>query len=116
MEREQLKKHWDVIEAFKNGAVIQFKDLDEKWKTISDPDFLKHNQYRVKPKFCPKMGDKILVEDDHREVWLERIFIENDEEGYYICLEGAGSESIFIQKQKKAVNIVHWKKAKPLNS
>ena len=48
--REQLIQHWEVIEAFKNGAEIEYKRyLDGEWELVKDPSFILNTEYRVKP-------------------------------------------------------------------
>ena len=51
MTREDLIKHWDVIEAFKNGESVEVYDFALKdWTTLDYPNFYRHHVYRVKPK------------------------------------------------------------------
>ena len=49
MNREQLNKHWKVIEAYKNGADIEI-NVNDKWVGIEYPLFDITTEYRVKPK------------------------------------------------------------------
>ena len=56
MTREQIIKHWDVIEDYKNGAEIQyFSESSNKWLDTGVPLFLMSRRYRVKsrPKYVP---------------------------------------------------------------
>lgn len=50
MTREQLKENWHIIEAFKNGADIQFLDYAGEWRDADKPLFRIDVKYRVKPK------------------------------------------------------------------
>lgn len=49
MTREQLKKHWEVIEAYKNGADVEWRLGDAgTWMPIGDsPYFFTDYQYRI---------------------------------------------------------------------
>jgi hypothetical protein len=46
--REQFIVHWQVMEAYKNGASVQVLDRDT-WKNVEFPDFVAERSYRVKP-------------------------------------------------------------------
>jgi hypothetical protein len=54
MTREQLIKHWEVIEAFKNGGVVQAK-INGNFVFIENPIFDLKSEYRIKeePKYVP---------------------------------------------------------------
>lgn len=50
MTREDLKKHWKLIEAFKKGDEIQTYSITEnKWCDVKSPLFIYYHNYRVKP-------------------------------------------------------------------
>ena len=50
MTREALIKHWDVIQAFKEGKEIEYySNIKEKWCLVTDPIFTDGDEYRVKP-------------------------------------------------------------------
>jgi hypothetical protein len=49
MTREQLNKHWELIEAYKNGAEIEFKNGDGDWESIDAPVSSFYTEYRIKP-------------------------------------------------------------------
>jgi hypothetical protein len=50
MTREQLVKHWDVIEAYKNGKEVQYSPEDiTEWIDHEEPSFNLCTKYRVKP-------------------------------------------------------------------
>jgi hypothetical protein len=56
MTREDLNKHWEVIEAFKNGKEIEFRHVVTKcWMDATDPSFDQCVEYRLKeePKYVP---------------------------------------------------------------
>ena len=56
MTREALIKHWDVIQAFKEGKQTQYKDLiTPEWKNIDDPQFKLDVQYRVNPESTKRL-------------------------------------------------------------
>lgn len=66
MTREALKKHWDVIVAFKDGAGVQFKNIyNGEWDDLNQPFFDLDGEYRIKPKteYVPfdHSDDKFLV-------------------------------------------------------
>lgn len=49
MTREQLLKHWQVIEAYMNGAVIQYFNTSiSEWLNVKDPSFEINKEYRIK--------------------------------------------------------------------
>jgi len=70
MNRDQLKKHWEVVKAFKNGAEIEMKGdyPDAEWKLNSDPCFYTAISYRIKPE--PTGSDKVreLLETSNKHV------------------------------------------------
>jgi hypothetical protein len=50
MKREQFLKHWKVMEAFKNGKTIQYKNGEGTWQNaLVDPMFTESVEYRIKP-------------------------------------------------------------------
>jgi len=49
LTREQLKKHWEVIEAFKEGGTVQKLDTVEGWYTVATPRWHVDGEYRIKP-------------------------------------------------------------------
>ncbi len=48
MTREELKKHWKIVKAFKNGAEIECLDEDGKWSNVIEPSFNIKSKYRIK--------------------------------------------------------------------
>lgn len=55
MKREQLLKHWTVIEAFRNGKKVQVRCLpsadnpNPPWADTANPNFDLYLEYRIKP-------------------------------------------------------------------
>ena len=50
MKREALIKHWDVIQAFKEGKTIQYYDtVDKCWYIAYEPSFRLDMILRIKP-------------------------------------------------------------------
>ena len=50
MTREALIKHWDVIQAFKEGKEIQiYSKIEERWVDYDSFDFRIDYEYRIKP-------------------------------------------------------------------
>lgn len=49
MIREQLEKHWEVIQAFKEGKTIQCKYTNGNWIDVETPAFDITTNYRIKP-------------------------------------------------------------------
>lgn len=49
MTREALKKHWLVVEAYKNGKTIQIKNHADNWVDLEDVSFFEDSELRVKP-------------------------------------------------------------------
>lgn len=48
MTREDLKKHWEVIEAFKNGAVVEYRPfLHDKWYETQEITLNIGCEYRI---------------------------------------------------------------------
>jgi len=54
--REELKKHWKEIKAFKNGEQIQTTTADAQtgWVDTEHPRWILHYNYRVKPESSVK--------------------------------------------------------------
>ena len=69
MTRETLIKHWDVIQAFKEGKKIEyFSNFDGKWVNVKNPSFDIECSYRVKPESTKRLP---TIEE------VERWFLEN---------------------------------------
>ena len=59
-----VNPHKEIIEAFKNGAKIQYYNgLQDSWVDTDTPEFVHHGQYRIKPEL-------ILVPFDITDVRL----------------------------------------------
>ena len=51
ISREGMKKHWALIETYRDGEEIQVKSqCSNTWKSVSYPSFSASREYRVKPK------------------------------------------------------------------
>ncbi len=84
MTKQDIKKHWKLILAYKEGADIQFKSDTGEWFRADAPLFTATTEYRVKP-FNPKIGEIVLFSDN----WLnyyKSIYLGTNEEGKYISL------------------------------
>lgn len=79
MTREQLLKHWEVIEAYMNGAEVEYFDhINAEWVDCSsDPGFYIEAKYRIKkqPELIPfdfsdaeKLIGRIVVHKDKKEL------------------------------------------------
>jgi len=49
MTREQVIKHWNEIQAFKDGKEIEMRRNGEEWKLNRNPMFANDFEYRIKP-------------------------------------------------------------------
>ena len=93
MKIEDVIKHWDVIEAFKEGKQIEwFSEIDEKWAYTKEPEFHGHYKYRIKeePKYIPfdfsdaqKLIGKIIIKDDSTSVLHMIVSIDDDGVVFY---------------------------------
>ena len=67
MNKKEANNLWPLMKAYSEGAIIEFREKPElSWIEASYPDFLKHNEYRIKPQ--PKLvpftfEDKDLFKD-----------------------------------------------------
>lgn len=50
MNREQAKKLLPIIQAFVDGADVQFLSVTGSWNDAPDPYFCAYDKYRIKPK------------------------------------------------------------------
>ena len=70
MTREGLKKHWEEIEAYKDGAEVQYRNTNRAWEDVAgEPFFHEDTTYRIKPKTfnCGVLGE--LSEDELKILW-----------------------------------------------
>lgn len=58
MSRDGFKKHWRLIEKWKDGADIQYKDSNGSWQSASTPMWRVDAEYRVKPREV-RIGSKV---------------------------------------------------------
>ena len=47
--KPQPHKHQELMDAHKNGAIIQMQLLDGGWMVVENPNWLDHYVYRVRP-------------------------------------------------------------------
>ena len=93
MNRENLKKHWDIIREYRNGKDIEVKSMiTGVWCSIAEPNFDSNREYRVK-QYRPNNGDRVLALID--EIWRERIYIKTvcDE---YLLVCGSGNNVVDV--------------------
>lgn len=76
MTRDQLIKHWDVIQAFKEGKEIQFRKIGEKlWQDstgVANFDFYLNYEYREKPTSTKRLP---TIEEVEKWFMENRVFI-----------------------------------------
>lgn len=77
MTRQQLIQNWDLVEAFKNGAEIEFKHKENaEWTGIENPSFcLEGYDYRIKPstKLRPWKPEEVPVGARICAPWMNSI-------------------------------------------
>lgn len=59
MNRNQassIVKHIDMVKAFAEGKVIQFKNYEGEWVDTANPAFLPNYEYRIKPNRKVRVG------------------------------------------------------------
>ena len=49
MDRDKAKEIMPIMQAYINGADIQYQDNDEGWLDVDDPMFAEDSIYRIKP-------------------------------------------------------------------
>jgi hypothetical protein len=49
MTAEAYFKHKEVIEAWLQGADVEYLDQDDTWYYVPNPGFIEQSQYRIKP-------------------------------------------------------------------
>ena len=50
MTKKDVEKHWEQIMAFKDGKIIQYKNLENGvWYDTNEPSFHINCEYRIKP-------------------------------------------------------------------
>lgn len=72
MTRQQYLKHREIIDAWANGAEIEFKSIDDSWVDAENPNWILNMEYRVKPqptylelheKCELKVGDRVKISE-----------------------------------------------------
>ena len=97
MTREELIKYWDVIQAFKEGKQIQFKDfITHTWKDTTDPKFQLEVEYRVKPESTKRTP---TIEEVEQWFLDNKVFINKN--GILIRIES-------LNKKDKEVYFDSW--------
>lgn len=106
MKREDLIKHWDVIEAFKNGIEIEYKfsGRDDDWKYCDNLGFYTNCDYRIKE--APKSEYLIGVPFDFSDA--EYLI------GKAVILKHGGLIELITAVQKDHVYLQRWTKYKDL--
>ena len=72
-------KHAELIHAWADGAEIQiFSKLFKEWRFISEPDWNKDYQFRIKPEPMRELSDeevdKILKQHDwYNKSWVDMV-------------------------------------------
>ena len=72
MNKKEANNLWPLMKAYSEGAIIEFREKPElSWIEASYPDFLKHNEYRIKPQ--PKLVP-FTFEDNllFRDKWIRQ--------------------------------------------
>ena len=114
MKREDFIHHQDVIEAWVNGAEIQFySELFDKWYDTDSPDWDSSTQYRIK-RYEPKQCERVEVSIDG-ETWCERTYIFSDDHHVWAITEDGNGFT--IQQNNETgykLNLVGWKYVRPL--
>ena len=88
MTREALIKHWDVIQAFKDGKKIEYYDeVDKCWYIAYEPSFHLDTKYQVKPEPTKRIP---TIEE------VEKWFIEN--KVFYHNLSNTVTRIIVIER------------------
>ncbi|MCX4024764.1 hypothetical protein H0A36_28670 [Endozoicomonas sp. SM1973] len=60
--REGIQKHWEVIEAFKNGKEIEsYCRREKEWLDEDFPTFNYSEEFRIKPEEVYKVDDFVRV-------------------------------------------------------
>ena len=76
MTREALIKHWDVIQAFKDGKTIEYKPLGtESWKSdhCQNYEFRESYEYRIKPEPTKRLP---TIEEVEKWFLENKVFVE----------------------------------------
>lgn len=92
MTREQLKKHWHVIEAYKNGEQIEINGEYSGWLPVEAPLFEEASSYRAVKKIIyyyqwEKLIDRRIVTTEY--VNDKHATLANYKENGYRKIEGS---------------------------
>ena len=75
MTREELIKHWDVIQAFKEGKIIEYRRFGtEFWKSdnYQNYEFRENYEYRIKPEPTKRLP---TIEEVEKWFLENRVFV-----------------------------------------
>lgn len=106
MTREALIKHWNVIQAFKEGKQIQYNDsVPPTWQDTTDPQFKLAVEYRVKPEatkrlptieeaiairdkdnWIPQFGEMVMAYDEEADIIKDPHIFLFEKNGLYHCV------------------------------
>lgn len=107
MTRENLKKKWKLIEAFKSGADIEYYSISrERWISTDEPAFVLGTDYRIKPSFVPETFEEILVSNDN-STCVKRTFIAMHY-GSFACLAQYNKTPKIIIQTSLSLNVNMW--------
>ena len=68
-------KHAELIKAWADGAEIQiFSKLFNEWRFISEPDWNKDYQYRIKPEPKPDVIRLVIANNENGDEKIKLIF------------------------------------------
>ena len=101
MNKKEANNLWPLMKAYSEGAIIEFREKPElSWIEASYPDFLKHNEYRIKsqPKLVP------FTFEDNKLL-----------QGKYICRNGFTAMYKIIGIDQNGVSLIHSGKFKDIN-
>lgn len=87
MTRAEYKKNKSIMDAWANGAAIEFLDIEGKWQAISgDPKWFDNLEYRIKPAtsrdstiFKRNYIIKTIYNRENKETTFEGLYYINDE-------------------------------------
>lgn len=99
MTREEAKKWGKEIQAFINGATIQFQYKNGLWDDTEHPQWDVYTEYRIKPEAklvsCSDKNNLLGKAIKEKTGDIRYLVIAQDDHG--VCTSGAwGSESVWI--------------------
>ena len=114
MMREEFNHHQEMIEAWINGAEIQFySELFETWNDTKNPKWLLSVKYRIKP-YGPEQGELVEVSPDGN-AWFERRFISCEGKIYWTISENYSGYNLTTGTDgEPVIKMESWKHLRPL--